>query len=192
MLCQCNHTSFIPPPPVDNICPPSEHFPTNCRTCCCKSSDSVEFHHPNNGVTESVCGASENAEYKVSLIPSISDICHPNYPFVGGTESSYFSGLSIMSHAPYPVFDKCLKNTRSQIFDVISNTENKLMEFRDLLAHELEDGHIYSYHMATNILEKVQKKRRSGRINVSPTNSHVSFFSKLVSMYIKPHYHCIS
>lgn len=141
----------------------------------------MEFHHPYNGATESVCGATENAEYKVSLIPSITKVCHPDYPFVGGRESSYFSGLLIMSHAAYPVFDKCLKNTRSQIFDVISNTENKLMEFRELLAHEEEEGHVYSYHMATNILEKVLKKRRSGYVDVSPNSSHVSFFSKLVS-----------
>lgn len=165
------------------MCPPSEHHPRNCRTCCCKSSDNVEFHHPGNGVNESVCGATENAVYKVSLVPSINGVCHPDYPFVGGREASYFSGLLIMSHIPFRVYDKCLKDTLPDIFNFISKTEDTLRLFRRILIREVEEGHVYNFHLSTqNMLKRITNKRRSGRVRVSPTNSHVSFLSKLVSI----------
>lgn len=168
---------------ADRVCPPSEHHPRNCRTCCCKSSDNVEFHHPGNGANESVCGATENAAYKISLVPSFSDVCHPDYPFVGGIKSSYFSGLLIMSHDPYRFYDKCLKKAVPEVFNFISKTEDKLQLFREFLVLEREKGHVFTYHLSKNVLERVENKneRRTGWVRVNPIDSHVSFLSKLVS-----------
>ena len=177
-----------------DVCPPAADLPENCRTCCCKSSDNVEFVHP-YGNTYTECGAYDDAEYKASLIPSITPVCHPSYPFEGGVDSARFSGLVLLSHYGYRPIDKCsIEIEMNHLFGYIVNTEATLEIAEQLIQAALENGDIHDVFLDDDDYNDddddmddddeypvAETKRRVGYIAVTPHESYVTLVSKLVS-----------
>ena len=163
------------------MCPPAEDQPLNCRTCCCKASDNVDFFHPNS-TAEPKCTATDIADYKVSLIPSITNACHAGYPFVGGVGEAYFSDFIVASHLVFQDFDSCGDNVIDEARDYLEGTEETLQSLRDSLDRDVEDNVVYDYYLGSNVLERQKSKRRSTRINLSPSVHYLSLVSKLVSI----------
>ena len=166
---------------AQDVCPPAEYQPENCRTCCCKSSDNVDFYHP-EAAYQPECGATDNAEYKISLIPTISPLCHYDYPFTDGIDAAYFSDLLVTSHGPFQGFDACLDVIFENIFNYLVRTEEVSMSIREFLASETSDGIIRDFILSTDVLEPGNMKRRSGFIDVSPTYPFLTLISKLASI----------
>jgi hypothetical protein len=127
-----------------DVCPLAADQPEDCRTCCCKSSDNVEFLHP-YGNTYTECGAYDRAEYKASLIPSVSSICQPNYPFEGGVDSFRFSGLVLLSHFEHRILDKCsIDIEMNSLFQLIVNSEETLAMSDEIIQRAIEAGDLYN------------------------------------------------
>ena len=178
-----------------DVCPPAADQPEKCRTCCCKSSDNVEFLHP-YGNTYTECGAYDDAVYKASLIPTISPTCHPDYPFVGGVDAARFSGLLLFSHYGYRVLDKCSTDIeKNLLFQFIVNPGAILPMADQLIEDAIEDGRIKDIFLHDDDYDddddddmdddewasKAETKRRVGYINVCPSASYITLVSKLVS-----------
>ena len=159
------------------VCPPSEYIPEKCRTCCCLSSESVEFYHPDGPNT--ACGASESATYKVSLMSRYSSTCHPGFPVPADFGTPFFTGLLIFAHGAGRAHDKCLNipDWLLRYFEYIdSNTEAALEEASAHAQHRF----IYNAYItdASRVLDT--RKRKTGYINVDPDNSYITVESKLV------------
>lgn len=182
-MCFGSKMQFISiPSAASDVCPPSEDRPENCRTCCCKASDNADFYHPDTAAQQR-CTATGMANYKVSLIPSISTICHSGYPFVSGAAtSSYFSDLLLTVHNPVQVFDSCGGQVKDGAYQYISRTEDLLPTIRDRLDSEVDAGDIENFHLGRNVLERGKRKRRSARINVTPSAPYLTLISKLVGV----------
>ena len=169
-----------------DVCPPVDDQPYNCRTCCCKSSENVDFFHP-GAANQTVCGATESAKYKVSLVPTMNQICHPNYP--GGVDSLYFSDLLVTSHHPFQLLDTCGGVARgSNVFDYLVRTEEVLTFIIDHLRERVIEGDIGDFYLSPDTLERGRRKRRVAIIEVLPRISYVTLISKLVCTPILPHY----
>ena len=173
------------------MCPPAADQPEDCRTCCCKSSDNVEFLHP-YGNTYTECGAYDRAEYKASLIPSVSSICQPNYPFEGGVDSFRFSGLVLLSHFEHRILDKCsIDIEMNSLFQLIVNSEETLAMSDEIIQRAIEAGDLYNAFVDDDDYDdddddddecpEIEMKRRVGYIHVNPYMSYVTLVSKLVS-----------
>lgn len=154
-----------------------EHQPEDCRTCCCQSSSSVSvnFFRP-YAASQTECSATDNAEYKVSLIPTISDICHPNLPFPGNSD---FSELLLVSHPGYQLFSRAITET-DDLYPYILYTEQALPFVEVALEEELQQGIIHDYFVPNTAEPGDDSKRRVGEIEVTPSNRYVSMISTLV------------
>ena len=165
------------------VCPPSEYIPKKCRTCCCLPSDNVEFYHPDGPNT--VCGASESATYKVSLISQYSSTCHPDFPVPADFGTPFFTGLLITSHGAVTGYDKCLNHIGDGLLHYLkyidSNTEEVLEGATTAATYALAENIYYDIYItdASRILGN--RKRKTGYINVNPNNSYSTVESKLVS-----------
>ena len=137
----------------------------------------MDFFHP--GATQIPCGATNNAEYKVSLIPNISPTCHPNFPFVGGINSAYFTGLLLRAHQPGRGVNKCITGSPPISISYILYT--RVEEIRELMKLRIADGTVFDAFLADDVLDRTKRKRRTGSIRLSPIHSHVTLISKLVS-----------
>jgi hypothetical protein len=157
-----------------DVCPAVEHQPEDCRTCCCHSSPDVDFFHP-NVASQTECGARDSAEYKVSLIPTISDICHPNLPFPGNSE---FSDLILISHGGFQFFTRAVTDT-DDFYYVIVYREQSLGGLLVALEQELQDGTINDYFSPNTLTTDSDSKRMVGEIEVTPYHRYVSFTSTL-------------
>ena len=158
-----------------DVCPAAEYQPKDCRTCCCKSSDNVNFYHP-GAAYQPECGARDDADYKVSLIPSISSTCQPDlYPFIGEAD---FSELFLVSHPSFQAFDKLLLRDSLQYHF----NESALAALEALLDYEFHEGLIHAYRLPTEPYECPEKdmKRRTGVINLAPYASYLTVISTLV------------
>ena len=144
----------------------------------------MDFFHP--GATQIPCGATDTAKYKVSLIPKIGPICHHNFPFVGGMDSAYFSGLLMFSDRAARVINKCMEGVRLGVASTLVVTEETLDEVRGSFKQHVDGGIFYDAFVAADVLNRPKKKRRTGFLNVSPSRSHVTLISKLVGMNILP------
>ena len=168
------------------MCPPSEDRPRNCRTCCCKTSDNADFYHPDTAVQQ--CTATDVADYKVSLIPTISSACHSSYPFFGGgVKSSYFSDLLLATHGPVQVFDSCGDNIFERLRNYITSTEEQVEFTISTLDSEVEKNVLFSYYLRASVLERGNRNRRSARINISPSRPFLTLISKLVRLDTECH-----
>ena len=88
---------------VPAVCPTST-IPA-CSTCCCASSDNVEFYVPSEGKPN--CTA-EDVVYEVKFIATWTGTCHPDYYSYG---SAHWSSLTGISHKPeYELWDACMYN----------------------------------------------------------------------------------
>lgn len=162
------------------MCPSSEHIPRKCRTCCCLSSDNVEFSHPDG--PNRVCAAREIAAYKVSLISDYNPTCHPNFPVPADFGTPYFSGLAISSHTQNGrAYDKCVIVARG-VYGFVNNQENA----RPTLQAQVAQGILYNYYLGNNVFIRRKGRRRVGYIRTSPDAPSVTVTSKLVRQY-DPH-----
>ena len=159
------------------MCPPIADQPEGCRTCCCKSSDNVDFFHP-EAASQTECGATDDAEYKVSLIPTVSDICHPDLPFPGNSE---FSDLLIASHAIYQVFTRAITE-RDDLYPYILYQEQALPFVEVALEQEVRNGVVHDYFLPDVAGDQVEMKRRVGEIEVTPYARSLILISTVVSV----------
>ena len=167
-------------PAAQDVCPPLEYRPERCRTCCCKTSDNADFFHP-EVASQPKCTATDVANYKVSLIPSISPVCHEDYPFVGGVDNAYFSDLLITTHPGVQIYDSCGDNIFPNPARYIEMTEEILPIVRGALEQEVADGILHDYYLGSRVLEPAKRKRRSARVGVSPSMPFMTLISKLVN-----------
>ena len=165
---------------AQDVCPPLEYRPERCRTCCCKTSDNADFFHP-EVASQPKCTATDVANYKVSLIPSISPVCHEDYPFVGGVNNAYFSDLLFASHTPRHVFDSCGGEPVESVADYLMRTGEIYQETVDHLENLITNNSVFDYYVSTAVLEQAKTKRRSARIYFSPESSYLTLIVKLVS-----------
>ena len=74
-----------------------------CSTCCCTSSDNVEFYVPSEG--EPNCMA-EDVTYEVKFVATWTEACHPDYY---SNESVHWFPLTGISHKPeYKLWNACM------------------------------------------------------------------------------------
>ena len=159
-----------------DVCPHVDDQPENCRTCCCKASPGVDFYHPYSAyLTE--CGARDDAEYKVSLIPTFSDVCHPELPFPGNSE---FSDLLIFSHHEYQVFSRAVTEI-DDFYPYILYREFVLGAVEVEFEEEVQLGTVHDYFLPDTITEQTDMKRKVGDIKVTPYDRYVSLISTVVS-----------
>jgi hypothetical protein len=72
-----------------------------CETCCCTSSENVEFYDPANPEPE--CTAPP-ALYGIDFVFTWSDTCHPDYYF----DASHWEAILALSHnTNYRLWDAC-------------------------------------------------------------------------------------
>ena len=127
----------------------------------------------------------------MSLIPSISSICHPYHPFTDGVTNAYFSDLLLTSHGPAQVFDACVNHIFNNALLYLVKTE-EILEFTiQFLARETMEGILNDYYLDSDTLESGSRKRRSALIDVSPQTPFLSFFSKLVGIIISFTYYVL-
>ena len=101
-------------PTVPAECPVSSTV-SGCSTCCCTSSDNVEFYVPSIG--EPTCTAPA-AVYEIRFVATWTAACHPDYYF----GSAHWSPLTGISHKPeYELWDACMYDV-SQGVAVVSQT----------------------------------------------------------------------
>jgi len=134
-----------------------------------------------------VCGASESATYKVSLISQYSSTCHPNFPVPAAFGTPFFTGLLISSHGAHAGYDNCLNHIDYGLLYYLtyidSNTEEILEAAKTAATYELAENIYHDIYItdASRILGN--QKRKTGYINVNPNNSYITVESKLVSQH---------
>ena len=99
--CQYMNGYFLTFDIVPAQCPTTSTV-SGCSTCCCASSDNVEFYVPNQG--EPNCTAPD-AVYEVKFVATWTATCHPDYYF----DNAHWSPLTGISHKPeYELWDACM------------------------------------------------------------------------------------
>ena len=95
----CNNTIISS---VPNECPDGDEIIEECPTCCCASSENVEFYNPN--VPEPECTALP-ALYEFNLVHTWTEECHPD----DYVENSQWSRSIVVSHdTAYRMWDACM------------------------------------------------------------------------------------
>ena len=90
-------------PSVPAECPVNSTV-SGCSTCCCASSDNVEFYVPSMGEPDCTAPA---AVYEARFVATWTSSCHPDYYF----SSAHWSPLTGISHKPeYELWDACMYN----------------------------------------------------------------------------------
>ena len=98
---------------VPDECPRNDPI-VECHTCCCKSSDNVEFY--NYDVPEPECTAPP-ALYGIDFVFTWNETCHPDYY----SNDSWWAGLFGISHGiSYRLLATCMDD-RSSILDASDN-----------------------------------------------------------------------
>ena len=75
----------------------------DCPTCCCESSENVEFYNP--GAPEPECNAPP-ATYEIRFVFTWSNTCHPDYYF---TDSHWTSPSAVVHNTAYRMWDACMQ-----------------------------------------------------------------------------------
>ena len=117
--------------PVPSECPVNSTV-TGCSTCCCTSSNNVEFYQPSLG--EPACTAPA-AVYQVRFVATWTAACHPDYYF----GSAHWSPLTGISHKPeYELWDACMYDVSPGVA-LVSQTGNtgKLLHYLHFILHSL-------------------------------------------------------
>ena len=97
----CTSTMYLAP----DMCPRDDPIEA-CPTCCCESSDNVEFYNPN--LPEPECKTLFPALYEVTFVFRWNTVCHPDFNF----PSQVFTPPSMVSHnTEYRMWDACMDNT---------------------------------------------------------------------------------
>ena len=161
------------------MCPAGEYIPEKCRSCCCVSSENVEFYDPSHTPS---CEATGKATYKVSLKPRISPrYCHSNLT----ASDPYFSGLAITAHSKsLRDHDKCLNTQYPEgLLPFLRNFQNVALT-RGVLEKDKRLGIINNFFVDSNLMSRHprRKGRRSGFISITPSVSAVTVVSKLVRL----------
>ena len=87
---------------VPDACPADAPI-QECSTCCCESSDNVEFYDPD--APEPECTAPP-ALYEMTFVTTWTEVCQPDYYF--GDDSQWASPI-VTSHSPvYRLWDACM------------------------------------------------------------------------------------
>ena len=152
------------------MCPPIEHQPERCRTCCCQSSDNVEFLD-----SDFVCNEDEDVHYKVAFKYNLNSRCHPEYFSNSVNETPYFSGLAISSLGYREIFDRC---TKSPGLGSNVNADS----WRSYLEGRQREGAVLAFFISDKHLQRSSRPRliRSGYVRVNPTHPYLTFVSQLV------------
>lgn len=160
------------------VCPPAEFIPDKCRTCCCLSSDNVEFFHLN--APSVPCGSTESATYKVILKNYYNPTCHPNYIVPPGLETGqllYFTRPSVSAHRPVQVLDRCFVDRDILFF--VQNIELLAKVIIDTTENVTRGGTPHFLPDASTIVA-YRFKRRVIYFTATPSTSYASVVSKLV------------
>ena len=109
---------------------------SQCSTCCCESSENIEFYDPN--FPEPECTA-ETASYNMSFVFTWSGACHPDYYF---PNASKWSPPTIASHnTQYRMFDACMDNASPGV-GLVSRTGDTSVIKQE---YALAGGSIFNY-----------------------------------------------
>jgi hypothetical protein len=75
----------------------------DCPTCCCESSENVEFYNPD--APEPECNAPP-ATYEIRFVFTWSNTCHPDYYF---NDSHWTSPSAVVHNTAYRMWDACMQ-----------------------------------------------------------------------------------
>ena len=99
----------MPFPLVPERCPRDPPI-EECLTCCCDSTDNIEFYNPD--AEEPECTASD-AIYEMKFTFTWSAVCHPDYYFPNESKWSPPTGAS---HTPgYRMWDACMDDASAGV-----------------------------------------------------------------------------
>ena len=152
---------------VPDQCPRSDPI-EECPTCCCNSTDNVEFYNPD--LPEPVCTAPP-ARYEAKFVFRWSPVCHPDYYF----DNSMWSPPIGASHSTqYRMWDACMDDV-SEGVGLVSRTGNPAV-----LIQELIDNFQYVVDLFLGDLVPDGSGVTSGRVAVDRYHQWVSGVSMLV------------
>ena len=107
-------------------CPRSDPI-EECPTCCCESTDNVEFYDPD--ATEPECTAPP-ATYEMKFVFRWSPTCHPDYYFVN---SQWTPPTGVSHNSLYRMWDACMDDTSLGV-GLVSKTGNTSVIRQEYLA----------------------------------------------------------
>ena len=93
--------SLFPWHSVPEFCPRDDPF-EECPTCCCESSDNIEFYDPE--APEPECTALP-ALYEMKFVYTWTEVCHPNHFF---ENSLWISPVTISHNSAWRMWDACM------------------------------------------------------------------------------------
>ena len=139
-----------------------------CSTCCCDSTDNVEFYNPD--ADEPECTA-PTAMYNMTFVFTWSLVCHPDYYF----PDSKWSPPTGASHNPgYRMWDACMDNASPGVGLVSQTGDTSVinMEYMVAMEHILDttQGKLVSSGSGTT----------SSNLTVDNDHQYVSAISMLV------------
>ena len=95
-----------------------------CPTCCCESSDNVEFYDP-DAASEPECTTSSPAIYNIAFSYTWNSQCHPDYNF----PLQVFTPPVAVSHTPqYRMWDACMDNPTLGVRSIAENGVVSIVE----------------------------------------------------------------
>ena len=101
---------------------PNKNPIANCPTCCCDSSENVEFYNPRR--PEPKCVAPP-AVFSVRFVSTWSRACHPDYYF----STAHWSPPTGASHnTAYQMWDACMDNVSPGVAQVSQTGATRLIE----------------------------------------------------------------
>ena len=108
---------------VPEKCPPGGGI-DSCSTCCCESSENIEFYDP-DASQEPACTAPSPALYDVKFSYAWSQECHPDYYFTGQA----FTNPVAVSHTPrYRMWDACMDDPSIGVQSIAENGVVSIVE----------------------------------------------------------------
>ena len=94
---------------------------SECATCCCKSSENLEFYNP--AQPEPWCSAPP-AVYTVTFVGTWTGVCHPDYYF----SNAHWSPPTGASHnIEYQMWDACMDNVSPGVAQVSQTGSTRLI-----------------------------------------------------------------
>ncbi|CAI8048830.1 Spondin-2 [Geodia barretti] len=180
--CSFGYVSFIlkpedePRSEVDETCEPlvpkeclGRISDTECPSCCCESTDNVEFYDPN--FPEPECTAVP-AYYNVDFVFTWSGVCHPDYYFPN--ESKWSPPTAVSHNTQYRMWDACMDNASPGVGLVSQTGGTSVIDQEYVLAGD------NIYGMVEGDLVPTGSGRTYRKLKIDKSHQFVSGVSMLV------------
>jgi hypothetical protein len=103
-------------PRVPEKCPETGPI-QDCPSCCCESSQNVEFYNP-DAPTEPSCTAPVPASYNITFTFNWTQTCHPDYSF--GFQA-FMNPVALSHNSQFRMWDACMDNPTLGVRSIAEN-----------------------------------------------------------------------